>query len=126
MFRKRSKEILAKLEGRETIRISNGANFFGQESLKLKQVRGNGVLVLTPEELYFEMWVPKRICQIPIINIIDIEVTKWHLKKTKNRNLLKIIFTNLSGEIDSAAWLINDLDFWINDIRDLINRKKEN
>ena len=77
MFRKRSNEILAKLEGRETIRTSVGANFFGQESLKLRQVRGNGVLVLTPEELYFEMWMPKRVCQIPISKL-PTHLDRWH------------------------------------------------
>ena len=100
------------------------ANFFGQESLKLKQVRGNGVLILTPSELFFEMWLPKRIFQIPITDIIEIEKTKWHLKKTKSRDLLKIIFTNPTGEIDSAAWLIRDLDMWISDIRNLMRKRK--
>jgi len=123
MFRKRSNEILAKLEGRETIRTFVGTNFFGQESLKLRQVRGNGVLVLTPEVLYFEMWVPRKVLQIPITDIIDIEVTKWHLKKTKNRDLLKVHFMNMSGEPDSAAWLVNNLDFWISDLRNMINKK---
>ncbi|NPE09015.1 MAG: hypothetical protein GNW80_12095 [Asgard group archaeon] len=124
MFKKRSNEILEKLEGRETIRVSKGANFFGQESLKLRQVRGNGVLVLTPDELYFEMWLPKRICQIPISSIIDIEITKWHLKKSKNRDLLKVIFTNFSGETDSAAWLVREPELWISDLRNQISRRK--
>ncbi|MBK5113076.1 MAG: hypothetical protein KGD59_07930 [Candidatus Heimdallarchaeota archaeon] len=124
MFAKRSRSILEKFEEKNIIRYSNGANFFGQESLKLKQVRGNGVLVLTPKELYFEMWLPKRVYQIPIDSIIDIEVTKWHLRKTKSRDLLKVIFTNPTGETDSSAWIVRELDLWINDIRNLMMKRK--
>ncbi|MCK5046853.1 MAG: hypothetical protein KAS22_09760 [Candidatus Heimdallarchaeota archaeon] len=124
MFVKRSKSILAKFEGKDIIRSCVGANFFGQESLKLRQVRGNGVLVLTPRELYFEMWLPKRVYQISIDAIIDIEVTKWHLKKTKSRDLLKIIFTNHREETDSSAWIVKDLDLWINDIRNQMRKRK--
>jgi hypothetical protein len=123
MFKKRSNEILDKFQNQDKIRTFVGANFFGQESLKLKQVRGNGVLVLTKTELYFEMWFPKRIYKIPISDIIEVEVTKWHLKKTKNRDLLKVVFRNFSDEIDSAAWLVKDLDFWLSDLRKMINKK---
>jgi hypothetical protein len=124
MFAKRSRCILEKFEEKDIIRYSIGANFFGQESLKLKQVRGNGVLVLTPKELYFELWLPKRVYQIPIDSIIDIEVTKWHLRKTKSRDLLKVIFTNPTGETDSSAWIVRELDLWINDIRNLMKKRK--
>ncbi|NPE06841.1 MAG: hypothetical protein GNW80_01045 [Asgard group archaeon] len=124
MFAKRSTSILEKFEDKDIIRAFVGANFFGQESLKLRQVRGNGVLVLTSKELYFEMWTPNRVYRIPIHSIIDFEETKWHLRKTKNRPLLKIIFTNPMGETDSAAWIVKDLDLWINDIRNQMAKKK--
>ncbi len=124
MFTKRSNSILSKFEGKDILRTCVGANFFGQESLKLRQVRGNGVLVLTPKELYFEMWVPKRVYRIPLYSIIDFEETKWHLRKTKNRPLLKIIFTNHNGETDSAAWIVRDLDLWISDIKNQLKKKK--
>jgi len=124
MFAKRSKSILEKFEVKDIICLLVGANFFGQESLKLRQVRGNGVLVLTSEELYFEMWISKRVFRIPIYSIIDLEETKWHLRKTKNRLLLKIIFTNSMGETDSVAWIVRDLDLWINEIQNQMAKKK--
>jgi hypothetical protein len=43
-----------------------GANFFGQESAGVGQVRGNGTLVLTSTALIFEMWVPQRVVEIPL------------------------------------------------------------
>ncbi|MHA1121367.1 MAG: hypothetical protein ACTSPC_00965 [Candidatus Heimdallarchaeota archaeon] len=124
MFANRSKSILKKFGDKDIIRVFVGANFFGQESLKLRQVRGNGVLVLTSKELYFEMWIPKRVFRIPLYSIIDFEETKWHLRKTKNRPLLKIIFTNQKGETDSAAWIVRDLDLWVNDILSQMKKKK--
>ncbi|MBN1328310.1 MAG: hypothetical protein JXA54_02440 [Candidatus Heimdallarchaeota archaeon] len=123
MFVKRSEVIIKQFEEKDIIRVFAGANFFGQESSGVWQIRGNGVLLLTPDELYFEMWMPKRKTSIPIPSIIKVEATKWHIGKTKNRLLLKVIFTNESGQTDSAAWLVRDLDQWINAIQKLINKE---
>ncbi|NHJ38853.1 MAG: hypothetical protein FK731_02390 [Asgard group archaeon] len=114
MFIKRSKKILEKFKNQEIIRFFAGANFFGQESSGVWQIRGNGVLILTKEELYFELWMPRnRICRIPIRNIVKVETTKWHIRKTKNRLLLKVVFINNKNKTDSAAWLVRDLELWI-------------
>lgn len=125
MFVKRSRKIIEKFNNQEIKRVFAGANFFGQESIGVWQFRGNGVLILTSEDLYFELWMPKnRICRIPIQSIVKVETAKWHLRKTKNRLLLKVVFINESGETDSAAWLVKDLESWINLIQNLINKKK--
>jgi hypothetical protein len=124
MFVKRSRKIIEKFAGANIIRIFSGANFFGQETLGVWQFRGNGVLILTTKELYFELWIPKsRECRIPLESIQKIETTKWHLKKSKNRTLLKIIFTNKKGETDSAAWLVRDLQQWIDAIQRQIDNR---
>ncbi|NHJ85704.1 MAG: hypothetical protein FK734_09600 [Asgard group archaeon] len=123
MFIDRSKKILEKFEGSDIIRSFAGANFFGQESRGLWQFRGNGVLILTSKELFFEMWMPKKVSNIPIKNIVKVEKAKWHLRKSKNRLLLKIIFINEEGQTDSAAWLIRDLDDWINALDRLMQKK---
>ncbi len=111
-LKKRVKGILDKFKGRRVLKTSTGANFFGQESLGQKQVRGNGVLILTEEELYFEMWMPKREFQIPVSSIVDVETPKSHLHKTKLQPLLKVIFRNRENELDSFAWLVRDLSGW--------------
>ncbi|NHJ46301.1 MAG: hypothetical protein FK733_00805 [Asgard group archaeon] len=124
MFAKRSQNIIDKFNSEDILRISKGANFFGQESIGSRQIRGNGVLILTSDELYFEMWVPKnRICRIQIRDILKIETTKWHLKKTKSRMLLKVVFTNKQGETDSGAWLVSDLNQWVYTLQGMIDRK---
>ena len=67
--------------------------------------------------------MPKKTYQVPIKDIIKIEKTKWHLGKTKNRLLLKVIFTNKKGIIDSIAWLTRDLDQWVKSIEQLLSKK---
>ncbi|TFF87706.1 MAG: hypothetical protein EU548_09910 [Promethearchaeota archaeon] len=114
MFKKKSKIILEKFPEEDIIKKQVGANCFGQESKGLRQIRGNGVLILTDEELFFEYWVPEREIHIPIKSINAIEKTKWHLKKTKGRPLLKVNYFNDEGEEDSIAWWVNDVQEWVN------------
>jgi hypothetical protein len=121
LFKKRKEEIMKKFEGQKVLGAFGSANFFGQESKGVRQVRGNGVLVLTEETLYFEMWVkPKTIIEIPIKSIKKIDIVKSHLHKSKFRPLLKVIFTNGIGEHDSIAWMVNNLEEWRNALEKLI------
>lgn len=125
MFRKRTRKILSKFTEYEKIMTSIGANFFGQESKGLKQIRGNGVLILTEYELFFEMWFPKKEISIPIREITKIDNPKSHLKKTICRPLLKVWYINKLGEEDSVAWWIRDLESWTNTLNNkILNIKK--
>jgi len=117
LFQKRINEILDKVKDKNIILSLNSANFFGQQSRKSTQVRGNGVLILTAEDLYFEMWRPIKILQIPISSILKIEITKSFLHKSVFRKLLKVVFTNQKGEEDAAAWWVTSLDKWIKELK---------
>ena len=122
LFKNRIKEILAKFQESEIVKVSESANYFGLESKGVKQIRGNGVLILTKKKLYFEMWVrPKTVIEIPINSIQKIESVKSHLKKSRFKKLLKVIFTNERGNVDSVAWLVRDLDEWIRFLEKLKN-----
>jgi hypothetical protein len=121
LFQKRTNEILAKFDERDIIISQNNANFFGQQSLKSFQIRGNGVLVLTTKELYFEMWHPKKTLQIPRTSILKIEITKSFLHKSVFRKLLKVIFQNNDGEEDAAAWWVTSLDNGIEKLERVIH-----
>lgn len=125
-FKKRNNEIIAKFQERDILLISKEANYFGQESLGLKQIRGNGVLILTPEKLFFEMYSPKRKLAINLDSIFEIEKTKWHLKKTKGVPLFKVYFFDEKGEKDSVAWIVKDTDLWITHIEQLLEKKSKN
>ncbi len=103
----------------EHIRIltSPMANLFGIQSRGMKQIRGNGILILTASQLYFRMLLPRRELMIPLSSITAVETPKSFLGKTKGRKLLKIDFRNDIGGTDSAAWLVPDLEKWVETIK---------
>ena len=109
---KRLMEVTEKLKGKNILCITSNSNFFGLESVGMLQVRGNGVLVLTDEELLFSMWTPKKEISIPLKSIKKTEIVKSFLGKTKFRPLLKVVFQNEKNETDSAAWLVSNTNKW--------------
>jgi len=124
LFKKRTREIEEQFTGKNILLTSRGANFFGQESKGLGQVRGNGVLLLTDKELYFGMWTPKKELKIPIVAIKSIETPKSFLGKSAFRKLLKVVFENYMGDLDAAAWYVKDLVPWSQEIERLIRNVK--
>ncbi len=122
MFKKRKQQIINKFDNSSLILGPSSANSFRQESLDIGQVRGNGLLILTEEELYFGMYLPRKDFHIPLNLIYEAKTTKGHLGKTKSRKLLKVEFTNIERQSDSLAWLVNDLDTWINSLRNVIKK----
>ena len=73
-------------------------------------MRGNGTLLFTEDSLAFEMWIPRKELIIPFSAIKGIENPRTFLGKSNFTPLLKIDFTNESGEADAAAWLVRDVD----------------
>lgn len=103
--------------------LMSNANSFGQESLGVKQVRGNGVIVLTNSELYFEMLMPKKSWTIPVSSIQAVENPTSHLTKTRGVALLKVIFQNQQGATDSIAWQMHDVPTWTKTLQGMIQKK---
>ncbi|MFW9998902.1 MAG: hypothetical protein ACFE9Q_02310 [Candidatus Hodarchaeota archaeon] len=112
IFKNRINEIHEKYKDKEILIADDMSNFFGLESLGVWKVRGNGVLILTEEEIFFGMWKPKKDLLIPIKKIIEITNPKSHMHRTVFRPLLKITFRNENGETESAAWYVRKLDEW--------------
>ncbi|RMG00859.1 MAG: hypothetical protein D6726_10585 [Nitrospirae bacterium] len=121
LSRSRTDEVLKRFSGKEIILLEKAANFFGQESLGYAQIRGNGTLLLTGDEIFFQMWLPKKELQIPLSSILSVEVTRSHLGKTKGVRLLKVTFKNPQQERDSVAWIVRDVDRWVNFVKERIN-----
>jgi hypothetical protein len=122
LFKKRIKEIHEKFIKNNVIISDDNTNFFGLESLGVWKVRGNGVLLLTEEVLFFGMWKPKKEFSIPINSIIKISNPKSHMHRSIFRPLLKVKFKNDNGDIDSAAWFVKDLEDWNNNINKLVSK----
>jgi hypothetical protein len=113
LFKKRSNRFINQFSTDEIIIISEGANFFGQESMGVWQIRGNGVLLLTETDLHFQLWLPKRSFKIALNSIFDITIPKSFLGKTRFHPLLKVSFRNDLEQVDSMAWEVRHLSEWI-------------
>ena len=121
IFKKRINEIYAKYMSKDVLITDDMVNFFGLESLGSWKIRGNGVLMLTEEELFFGMWKPKKEFSIPLNSIIEVTNPKSHMHKSVFRPLLKVIFKNESGDLDSVAWYVRHLDKWNEILNELIS-----
>jgi hypothetical protein len=120
LFKKRIDEILSKNRDKTILISDDMANFFGQESQGVRKVRGNGVLILTEEQLFFGMWKPKKEMIIPIKSILEISNPKSHMHRSAFKLLLKISFKNESGNLDSAAWYVKHFNKWNEHLNELI------
>lgn len=110
--KRKAHQVLEKFKGRNILKYSPNANCFGLESLGLAQIRGNGVLVLLEDEIYFQMGVPKKEISIPLKMITNVEIVHSHLGKAIPWPLLKISFTNQEGKMDSVAWVFKNVQEW--------------
>lgn len=95
------------------------ANFFGQQSRGIRQLRGNGTLILTDSELIFKQWVTNKVFRIPLSAIQAIENPTSFLGKWQGAPLLKIVYS-VDGGMDAMAWRVRDL----NEMMRLINEAR--
>ena len=123
-FSKRINEIHQKFIDKKVLLVDDISKFFGLQSSGVWKFRGNGVLLLTENELFFGMWKPKRELEIPIESIIEITNPKSHMHRSVFRPLLKVTFSNKDGKVDSAAWYVRNLDNWNEVLNRLTSKKK--
>ncbi len=99
--------------GGEVLLAEPLANCFGLESLGRFQVRGNGVLALTPSELWFRRYAGNFELTIPLREVRAVELVPSHLgKRILGRPLLRVRFSR-AGTEDSIAWLVPEPRQWL-------------
>ena len=106
-----SARVEERLEGFDVLRRSK-ANLYGVASEGGGQVRGLGMLALTPDELVFVQFVPDRQIRIRRDRITAAAVGRTFLGKTSGRDLLMVTW----GE-DVAAWDVPDVTSWQSALR---------
>ena len=112
LVRKRmAREVQSRFDASEIVRLELDANFFGQKSKGAAQIRGNGALVLTRDELWFMLALPRREYAIPLADITEVSLPKSYRGKTIFRSLL-CVEVRSSGSDDSMAWAVRDADAW--------------
>lgn len=97
------------------------SNFYGLQSLGLKQIRGNGVLMVTDDAVVFEMYLPKKQLIIPVSDILSVEKTQEHLGKL-GWSLLCVRYQD-GNQHETTAWRVKNVDAWIMELDQLRFRK---
>ena len=93
-------------------RTEPSANFIGLKSRGGFQIRGNGVLVLTAEELWFSRFALQLVISIPLNQIQDVCLVKSHLgKRVFGSQLLYVEFQTSEG-VDAVAWFVAQPQEW--------------
>ena len=117
-LRRRTRRVRAELEAslpQGTLRMAN-AQGFGQLSRGKAQVRGNGWLALTADELVFGQWVPRRETRVARSAITAVETPRSWLGKTNGSRLLCVRWRDARGTEDAMAWYLRDRDAWVEDL----------
>ena len=117
-IRRRARQVEAGLEEDlgDTAERSATVLGLGLESRGPTQVRGNGRLALTADELHFRQWVPNRETRIPLAVVTAVETKRWWLGKSVGSRLLCVRWRTPEGGEDAMAWQVRDLDRWLADI----------
>jgi hypothetical protein len=110
--RRFAEQVRARLGESEILVMDDLANCFGVESSGVTQIRGNGCLAATSDEVLFLMWTPRKEITIPRDRITAVERADSHLGKSIFRPLLRIRYTDDQGRADSVAFAVRDLPAW--------------
>jgi hypothetical protein len=94
-------------------RRSEHVRGLGLRSRGASQVRGNGRLTLTADELRFRMFVPDRETRIPLAAVTSVGSERTWLGKWVGRRLLRVTWRTREGGEDAMAWEVRDLAGWI-------------
>jgi hypothetical protein len=110
--RKAAAEVGRNFRDRNVVIHDSAANYFGLKSRAGKQLRGNGILVMTDEEIYFRMLLPSREVRIPLSMIKSVSHPRSHAGRSVGRRLLRVDFEDDSGQTDAAGWYVRDPEAW--------------
>ncbi len=96
------------------------ALYVAKESDGHSHLRGNGYLVLTGDELFFEREMDGKIIMIPLSSIIKLDRTRRLGGQSPGKLMLKVEFKTQEGAEDAIAWKVKELDDWIQQINQTV------
>jgi hypothetical protein len=122
LARRRLPEAMAAADraGADTLRVAPMTQYYGVVSAGRGQLRGNGVLILTAEELRFDMWSPERRLVIPLAAVLRVDATKRHVGKYSVKPLLRVTWRDAQGLEDAAAWALTEREEWMRALEDAV------
>lgn len=106
--------------GADTVRVAPMVQFYGAASAGLRLPRGDGVLLLTTEELRFDMWSPQRRLVIPLAAVTGVDTTRRHAGRYSARPLLRVAWRAADGAEVAAAWALKDSEGWVRTLEEAV------
>jgi len=98
--------------GKKILKLEKHAHFRAHESSGYSQVSGQGYFVLTDKILYFEMVLMKKVIEIPLSAITNVEFTYRLLGVSPARKMLRVQYVDAKGRRDSIALTLKDREGW--------------
>jgi hypothetical protein len=108
-----AQEVSDRLGADAVVKLDDVVRFFGLSSAGMFQIRGNGCLAATDDQLLFRLWIPRREVLIERASVTAIDTPRSHRGKATLHRLLRVTYTDLKGVRDAAAWEVRDLDAWL-------------
>lgn len=99
--------------GKNILHVEKHAMLRAIQSRGYSQARGQGYLVLTDYELYFDMTLLDIEIEIPLTAILSVEKVWRLLGVSPGRPMLKVVFTDRHGNTDAIALSVKGLPDWI-------------
>ncbi len=118
-----AKVVRARYGGKPLRRMDLHVNYLGVRSGGLGQIRGNGVLVLTEDELWFYRAAPAREYPVPLDAIRGINMPKSFLGKSIFRPLLCVEYDTGDGATDEIGFIVRDPAAWRAAIEEVLPAK---
>jgi len=123
--RRVAEDVVAALGGRSAVfELEKSANCLGVRSKGHGQVRGNGCLALTADEIVFRMWIPSRITRVPLDSITAVDTGRAFMGKASPLKHVRVTWTSGEGPDDETAWIVRDAERWQTAIKNAVGRKK--
>jgi len=110
--RRLARKISQRFRPDEIILSTVNANYFGLESLRGKQWRGNCALVLTRHILWSCLAAPQRELPLPLSRIRKVSLVRSHCGRSILLDLLRVDF-HAAGTHDAVAWYVRDAQKWM-------------
>lgn len=104
--------------------LDKHAVFKAQESRGYSQTQGQGYLILTNDKLTFEMMMLERSVSVPVTSITGVERTRRLKGVGTLWDMIKIDFTDESGQHDAIALHVKEMDAWQRKLGAMINNGK--
>lgn len=109
-----------KYDEKTIIAATSSANFFGEQSKGGRQLRGNGGLVLTKDEVYFIRALPFKEYVIPLDSITEVSLPESFNGRSVFSKLLCVRYKTNSGS-DAIAWAVKNPESWKEAIEKLVS-----